>query len=604
MDNQTQQFNMGKNINFLEDNEKRYTIDSIQEIPEKHWNINSDTNPSFGFSDSIYWLKRDIKTRGIFDNQWLIEVNHPILSSIEFFLMKDGMLMDYYHTGSKLPFDSRPLEHRSFLFPLKVKDDQNYTLYLRISSDDSIFIPITLYNKNSFIAAKQLVTLLIGSCIGCLLAMGFYNLFLHTQLKHRIFTIYFIFIISAIFFDSIQRGYAFQYLWPENPEWNRLSVPLSVLWVSLMSILFVTHFLRVKKNLVFAYYFYSYLSILILALGVLLFFISARNSTIIASIFAMVTYISLFACAIMVWLKGINYAKYITIGWGCLMTGAILLGASRLNLIPSNIITENSALVGAVIEAILASFAIGNRISYERTLRMQAQELSYKHERDAQKAQEALLQKEKESNKYLESLVTQRTQELSNTLDELNKANRSLKESTYRDPLTGLYNRRYLHNNFTYITELAIQRNKKIVTLFVDIDFFKKVNDTHGHLTGDICINIVASVLSDNSSDESFAFRYGGEEFLMVKFVEQLEESYAFAENIRTSIFTKKIPNSEQFLSVSIGVSQAYAPDIVSIEKLIQESDVALYDAKANGRNRVRFFEKPIKSEKKPTSQT
>ena len=163
-----------------------------------------------------------------------------------------------------------------------------------------------------------------------------------------------------------------------------------------------------------------------------------------------------------------------------------------------------------------------------------------------------------------------------------------LKEKSLKDPMTGLFNRRFLDH---YMTN-EIFKHDTFCVLMIDVDFFKKVNDTYGHTIGDEVIKELGKVIRTNIKGSDVASRYGGEEFTVILFDIPIEKSIDVATNIKKD-FSKKIFKSENesfSKTLSIGISSF--PDI-SKEPLhaIKDADTALYNAKQTGRNKVVLFE-------------
>ena len=169
-----------------------------------------------------------------------------------------------------------------------------------------------------------------------------------------------------------------------------------------------------------------------------------------------------------------------------------------------------------------------------------------------------------------------------------------LQESSYRDALTNLYNRKYLEE---FIDRAVIEHNNNTTSygvLMADIDYFKMVNDTYGHSVGDEALKIIAKTLQDAIGENDLAVRYGGEEFIVILYDCDDEKLLSIAQNIRTTFEKKKIKagNGITFTkTISIG-GALLDDDSPNFWKIIKLADVALYDAKNSGRNRVEIFDK------------
>lgn len=165
----------------------------------------------------------------------------------------------------------------------------------------------------------------------------------------------------------------------------------------------------------------------------------------------------------------------------------------------------------------------------------------------------------------------------------------ALRAQSMRDPLTGLYNRRYLEEMLDREIRRATRSGQSLGIMLLDLDHFKTFNDTYGHEAGDAVLRETASFLVRNIRSEDFVCRYGGEEFVIVLPTADLRVSAARAESMRAKLRELTLVHEGRSLGVvttSIGV--AAMPDHGSTEKdLLQAADAALYTAKREGRDRV-----------------
>lgn len=161
-------------------------------------------------------------------------------------------------------------------------------------------------------------------------------------------------------------------------------------------------------------------------------------------------------------------------------------------------------------------------------------------------------------------------------------------EMAVTDGLTGLHNRRYLDSHLDTLFERAIGRHRSLSILIADIDHFKHVNDTYGHDAGDAVLKEFARRLRQSVRGIDLACRYGGEEFVLAMPDTDGETALVVAERLRAQIAGREfsLPDAQLSLTASIGVtSLRHVGD--SVEGLMKRADVALYDAKRRGRNRV-----------------
>jgi len=155
------------------------------------------------------------------------------------------------------------------------------------------------------------------------------------------------------------------------------------------------------------------------------------------------------------------------------------------------------------------------------------------------------------------------------------------------DPLTGLYNQRYLRRHLAGLVEGG--QGNQLSVLMVDVDFFKRVNDQHGHATGDKALRLIADTLRSNTRVFDSLARYGGEEFVVVMPGADQDDAMLAAERLRAAVESAvfNVPSGERLpLTVSVGIGCA-AGRTTTPDALLNTADAALYAAKAAGRNRV-----------------
>ncbi len=175
---------------------------------------------------------------------------------------------------------------------------------------------------------------------------------------------------------------------------------------------------------------------------------------------------------------------------------------------------------------------------------------------------------------------------------EINRFIKKLAEDSTRDQLTGLHNRRYMSSVLKSEIE-RVRRYKGILgCIIMDLDHFKNVNDTHGHLCGDYILQEIAQLFSSLKREQDHLFRYGGEEFVFLLPQTDPDGTMEFAERVRKGCEEKvyKYGNITLKITLSIGIS-SYNNETEGHElTLIDNADKALYEAKVNGRNCVRVY--------------
>jgi len=167
----------------------------------------------------------------------------------------------------------------------------------------------------------------------------------------------------------------------------------------------------------------------------------------------------------------------------------------------------------------------------------------------------------------------------------------TLRESSMRDAMTGLHNRRFLEEYVETLVSASKRRDSKISILMLDLDYFKKVNDTYGHDAGDALLKAIAKTFTQLVRASDLVIRYGGEEFMILLQDSDGEAADAVAEKIRAAVEELKVqlPGVVLQKTISIGVS-SFPSDSDTFWQAVKYADVALYKAKDQGRNRVVHF--------------
>ena len=183
---------------------------------------------------------------------------------------------------------------------------------------------------------------------------------------------------------------------------------------------------------------------------------------------------------------------------------------------------------------------------------------------------------------YLEQL----TRQSAITINRANTYSKVLQYATL-DALTNLNNRRQFEVRLKQEIATTKRQKNPLCAMMVDIDFFKKVNDTYGHASGDAVLRTVASIIKEHLRESDIPSRYGGEEFAVLLPYTHIEEAKIVGERLRKAVETTPIPIDKKNINVTISMGLAEFDVKESGEELFKRADSALYEAKEGGRNRV-----------------
>jgi two-component system, cell cycle response regulator len=175
----------------------------------------------------------------------------------------------------------------------------------------------------------------------------------------------------------------------------------------------------------------------------------------------------------------------------------------------------------------------------------------------------------------------------------LQEKNQQLEKLANRDGLTGLYNHRYFHEQLSQDFLRAKRYHESLSCILLDIDYFKKFNDTYGHQTGDIVLSTLGQVIRDTIRDSDSAARYGGEEFAIILHYTERQAALHVAERLRQTVEHRDVRDKDNVLRITISLGVATFPheQIHNHKQIVEFADKALYKAKKNGRNRVESWD-------------
>jgi diguanylate cyclase (GGDEF)-like protein len=167
---------------------------------------------------------------------------------------------------------------------------------------------------------------------------------------------------------------------------------------------------------------------------------------------------------------------------------------------------------------------------------------------------------------------------------------KQLFESALRDGLTHTFNRRYFLDRLNGEMRFAVRHGKQMALLFIDIDHFKKINDTYGHQAGDAVLTGVARVMMTTIRAEDVLARYGGEEFAIICREIELGGAEALARRLCAAVGSGRFEYNGQIIPVTVSIGAAVDKSIEQPQALIAAADAAMYEAKRTGRNRVCLY--------------
>ena len=525
---------------------------------------------TFGFQDGAHWFHAVVANRDNPEDKWLLVQEYALSDRIDVYAKYSDGRVTHSAGGDHLPFDQRNIRYRQPNFWLHLPPGQSVELLVRVQSESSMQVPLTLYAPDAFIEQSRDAQFAIGLYYGILLALFTYNLVLWLTLRDASYFWYLFHVTAFGLVLFTLNGLGFEYLWPRSAWLADHMVPLSICLALIGMQQFARIFLELKQRWRFGDR---------VALGIIVFFVllglaatQLPYRTVVplasAAVFPSICWI--LVETVVVLRRGYKPAKLFLLAWFLFLLGTGMFSAIAFDLLPKNFITEYGVQIGSALEMLLLSVALGYRYAALRN----------ENERIVREARD-----------QLEHKVEMRTSELRTALGQLELAHHRLSESSRHDGLTELYNRTHFREAFEHLLSEARNSRRPISLLMIDLDHFKKINDTYGHLVGDDCLrstsNTMAAVLAPYNA---LLARFGGEEFIAALPGMDLRQASVVAEELRQSLHQRPCVSGDLVVpvSASIGVHSVDIAAKNSIESALQVADQALYAAKAEGRDCVR----------------
>ena len=555
-------------VSYLEDPESQLQIGDVLGA-QLDWIPNGDKTFNKSYNESSWWLKIEIDNPTARAQSRLLEISYPVLDYIDVYLVSNNELLQEYKLGDKYPYHKRPFDHRNFVIPLQWQAQQHLTVFLRVKTSSAVQVPVTLWDEQSFFGFDTTRTILQGIFFGTMIVIAAYNLLIFFVLGERTYLLYVGYVLCMPLFLASLGGYSFRYLWPTFTQWNDQSIIVFLSGVVIFGASFTRSFLKVRDYSMWIDRALQVFWAGSIALAISAFFIPYHINIVALIIWAAGACVLALISGCVCWYKGQVTAKYYTIAWTSMLSGGLILAMNKAGILPTNLFTEYGTHIGSALEVVLLSFALAERINAERRMRYEAQE-------------HALIATQR-ANEELEGRVQERTRELEDLT-------RQLRDLSNTDQLTGLHNRRHLDSVIKEEWERGKRYQRPLAVILMDIDHFKSVNDTHGHPVGDDCLQEVAKRVREGVRwPTDFASRYGGEEFCIVLPETEVEGALTVAERIRSLIESDPIAtrNGPLPITISAGVHSLIPSSTSTPASLLEQADIALYQAKQEGRNRV-----------------
>lgn len=551
---------------YLKDSTQKLTITDV--VKMSSWKTPLPEVVNRGHSDAPSWMKFTLKNPTEQSMALILEYIDASAQSIDIYYRELGSNNEFKQQNFTFnqPIVTRPISFYRPAFHIDLPKQTGSEVYVRIFQGNEFpmhsFTRMRIWQEVAFYRAAHVEMLFLILLIFTEIFMGIATLAVFFSTKDKLFLYYTFFAFSAASLFSGTGGLWGYFLTPNNFELWMVVLQINVCQIA--SILFIRHFLNVRQLSPFI----DKLLLTVLwidILGVVLnLFGEPYFSRIIIDYTAFV-YILFVPLGLYAYKRAVNHALLFTFSWLVFAIGMALSSLRYRGYIADTSIAEWSIYVGGFIEAFLLS-----TIMILRIIDMRKEKL----------AMEVSIRKSlEESALVLTKKVNEQTLQLQDAIQKAEQEART-------DLLTGLANRR----SFFELAVKSIDRAKRrepsnLHLMMIDIDNFKKINDTFGHAAGDEALKNIANVLTNTLRTVDLVSRIGGEEFVVIIEDSDINGASELGNRLLQAVSQTQTSVKEHDISLTISIGLATWEIGDSLHDLMKKADEALYKAKKQGRN-------------------
>ncbi len=450
-------------LEYLRDDSGTLSLDALlddaaSETPSHSWETLVDSTPNFGYTQATYWLRFHLVNESAQRADQVIEISYPQLDYLDVYELRPGQPPVKASLGDRQPFSQRLVDHPNFLIPFEMASGAQVSFYLRVQTQGSLQLPMSLWQNTAFFLAIGEEDQIHSFYYGVLSVIFIINFFVYVALREKTYLYYALSTLGYLVIISSLRAKTFQVFWPDFPWLHNQSVLVSIPLTLLFSTLFTREFLHITRD---SRLYMPLQAIIVMAgLAVAATFVISYAASIRFSVFLIIpSFIFLFSCGPLLWAKGVRAARYYSIAWGVLTAGGALTAANKYGVIPNSFITEYGVQIGSALEAIILTVALAERLYREREQKViaQAETLREHHER--------------------------------------RQAELRLMKQVLHHPVTQLPNRACFE---MAINDLTLSRNQQPFSVcLIHLTRFQEINKTLGHNNADLVLEAIGRKLNE-----------------------------------------------------------------------------------------------------------
>jgi signal transduction histidine kinase/CheY-like chemotaxis protein len=354
---------LGTHSDILEDKTRVRTLEDVSSDKiSALFSPSQEEFPAFGFTSSVYWIRFTVINPLDKEVPWFLEIAYPLLDDIDLYIPQPDGQYRLKRTGDHLPFDTREVNYRNFVFRLQESPGGPHTYYIRFETEGVMNLPLKMWSSIPLAEKMAQEQTLLGIYYGAILIMLVYNLFIFASVRDKSYLYYVLFNTSWLLALFILNGLAFQYLWPHKPSWANISLPFFFCLAYVWGVQFSRSFLNTPYH---TPGFDKILRVLLIMAGVGVLsspFIKYSSSVWLANLLAtssVFVWITGFICL----MRGYRQAYYYVMAWSPLLFGVSVFAMGNFGILPHNFLTSWGLQIGSALEVVLLSLGLADRMN-------------------------------------------------------------------------------------------------------------------------------------------------------------------------------------------------------------------------------------------------
>ena len=365
--------------------ERDAPIERILTLSDSQWKA-VHTLGNFGFQSDDYWIRLIVSNISDAPLYRIARFEYMAHDRVAIYQVGDqGEVKNHWLLGDHVKGIQRPVEDKHPAFPVTLQPRESQTYYIRINSFNALILGIEILDLNEHSRIQQVGLLLAGVIYGILLVMALYNFGLAVFIKDKAYAVYVVYVLSFLLFVLVITNDGYYFLWSQSPTFHAYALPYSAAWLIIPCLLFPYYLLDLKQHFMFAARLIRATNIVVVLFILCLPFLGLEVSITVINVLSAFIALAVLCMGIYLTYLRVPIAGIYTLAWFILLVGLTILPLSSLGFIDNNLFTRNANIIGGVIETIILSLALAQRVRQERSDKLSAVQSTLEAKGEAEK---------------------------------------------------------------------------------------------------------------------------------------------------------------------------------------------------------------------------